>query len=89
MLLVAATAQAIGPLRDIFEGEPAPPPVKRSISGFNDFHEQLTSNGLGGLVLRAEEATGLIKLRPGNVPALVWTGAARRRRRLHVRPDAG
>jgi hypothetical protein len=73
LLLVAGTALALGPLRGLFEGEPAPPKVKRSIAGFNDFHEQLLRMGLGGFVVRSEDATGLIRFRVGKLPVRVWT----------------
>jgi hypothetical protein len=73
LLLLAGTALALGPLRGVFEGEPAPPKVKRSIAGYNDFHEQLLRTGLGGLVVRSEDATGLIRFRVGKLPVRVWT----------------
>jgi hypothetical protein len=73
LLLLAGTALALGPLRGVFEGAPAPPKVKRSIAGYNDFHEQLLRTGLGGFVVRSEDATGLIRFRVGKLPVRVWT----------------
>jgi hypothetical protein len=73
LLLIAGTAVALGPLRDLFEGQPAPPKVKRSIAGFNDFHEDLLRMGLGGFVVRSEDATGLIEFRAGKLRMRVWT----------------
>jgi hypothetical protein len=73
ILLLAGTALALGPLRVLFEGRPAPPEVKRSIAGFNEFHDGLARLGLGGFVVRAEDATGLITFRVGASRVRVWT----------------
>jgi hypothetical protein len=73
LLLVTGTALALGPLHGLFEGAPAPPAIKHSIAGYNDFHEQLLQIGLGGFVVRSEDATGLIRYRVGKVRVRVWT----------------
>ena len=41
LLLVTGTAFAFGPLRGIFEGEPAPPKVKHAIAEYIVFREEL------------------------------------------------
>jgi hypothetical protein len=73
VLLLAGTALALGPLRGIFEGEPAPPKVKQSIAGYNVFREELLRNGLGGFVVRSDDATGLIRFHVGKLRVRVWT----------------
>ena len=69
--IVAGSAFAWkGPLRGLFEGQPAPPKVKEAISKWNKSPDM--GPGIAGLVFRSEDATGLLKFRAGKVRMRVW-----------------
>ena len=79
LLLGAGAALGLGPLRDLFVGEPAPPSVKREIARNNILPKLLRENpelaiyGMDGPVVRAEQATALMKFRVAQRWVRLWT----------------